>query len=393
MTTLADYVHAFAAPFLRFGEARDAIAARDRLATLYSATSADELAKVFAWFASFGFRREWASYEAHAGGAWIPDVRDRTVARKAAFTIAHREQMKGRGLVALDAARACTLAEWALLAGLYDEPRAVAAVSAVTALAIREHRSWTDFAQQLRFGLEWAEGSVESELESILVAIASATGAPPWPTEVPAAPPVTDAETAGARTIVVAVGVALDCAGCEHALFAPGLVSHARCHHCGTDLALAAADWGYLLERHVAQVRGGGQGEISNADFGDRYFSRITVRRVDAPACACGAVVPLASLHTTTACACGRGIVVSPADERARAVDSRVRSVVSWGAKRVDPDATFACAACGASQPLGCDPARIRRCSACGVRTFVADAAHARSFDPPRRPVFHLVLD
>ena len=409
MTRIADFIRAFAAPVAWRGPL-DAEAARARIEVLYAATSAGDLAPIFDWFSTIGHRRDYSSYEAHAGGAWVPDPRDRYVARKAAFTIGHRDRMKGRPLVALDAMRASALAGWAVTAGLLDDAQATARVAPIAAIALEKHRSWSDFAEQLLLGLEFAEGKIEPALRAAIEAI----DGPAWPEAgaiavpdaiplagpIPSfAPPVAMTTDEGAPTTaraltVLAMRLAVDCPGCEHALAFGDVIDRASCRLCGTQVTLAPADWAYFFASDAQKRRRGiGEDDCRTNDFGDRLFSRRLTTKVTAPACPCGVPIDVATLTAgIVACSCGRSSSVRPADACALAIDAGSRFVVAPLPKPIDPRAKFACAACGAPGLIGEDPSRVRPCAACNELTFIDDSAHRRSFDSPRRPTFYLLV-
>ncbi len=384
--TLDDLARVLATPVLRYGQVHDAETARAKIEALFAANDPASVTRALAWFESAGVRQEWAYYDYYAPpGHMNADPRDRSRARKIAFALAHRT-LGERGMVALDTMRACALAEWAVTAGWLSRAQATAAVTPVLTLALESHRSWAEVRAQLLLGLEFAEGEVDDELRACVLALDG-----PWPSVEDLAP--ASAATAGGEAALrfFALGLALDCPSCGYAIPIPGIVPSATCRFCGCEVTLGPEDWSYLFAEDLADLRAGAEDfdPIGN-DYGARFFSRRMTREVPHAACACGAALAVSG-PGRLACSCGRAHAVRAADALARAIDPEARLVVEALPRPVDPEATFACAACGVEQTLGDDPSRVRRCSACRARTYVDDAAHARSFDPPRRPTSYLV--
>jgi ribosomal protein S27E len=400
MTTIDIYIRAFAAPVGWHGPIQDSETARARIETLFAAKCASDLEPIFDWFATIGNRRDYLSYEAHAGGAWKPEPRDRGIFRKAAFTIEHRDRMKGRGLVALDAMRACALAGWAVTAEFFDEARAAELVTPIVTQAFTLHTSWRDFSEQLLMGLEFASGTVEPGLRA---AIQSLDG-PTWPTPDALPKPARSTRHKGKKQpsppslpslpVTLAMRLSVDCPGCELALSFDGIAEHASCVHCGYEVTLSPKDWAYFFEDDAMNRRAGeGEDDPITNDFGDRFFSRRFTSKVRAPACPCGTTIdPISLAPGRVTCGCGRSSLVHAAGAHAKAVDPGARFVITPLPRPIDPSATFACAACDATQLLGDNPSRVRTCNTCKAPTFVDDIAHQRSFDPPRRRTFYLVL-
>ena len=383
--TLDDLVRAFASPVLQYGRVHDAETARARIDALFGARDAASVERVLAWLVSAGLRQEWVYFEYYVSrGLLKAEARDRARARKFAFIMANRARVGARGVLALDTMRACALAEWSVTAGWLSRSRATAQVAPLVSSALGAHASWSEVSEQIVLGLEYAEGELDDELRARVLALGG-----PWPSEAPAASLAPGEEP---PSLVLALRLAVDCPGCGYAVSFPGLVDHAACRVCATEIALAPDEWSYFFSDQVREVREGAEGfdPIVN-DHGVRFFSRTMTRAVPAAACGCGAPLALSGPGTLV-CVCGRGHRVRVADGRALAVDEAARLVVEALPKPPDSSATFACASCGHDQPLGADPSRVRVCSACHERTYVDDAAHARSFDPPRRPTFYLVV-
>ncbi len=398
MPTLDDTVRALASPILVGGNVYDASTARARIETLFGATSAATVLPVLLFFAERGMRAEWPSYEAHAGGAWKPEARDRDLARKAAFTVAHRARLSGRGLVALDAMRASVLVEWCVLGGLLERTLATEAIRPIVTLSLAKHASWADYAEQLLLGLEFAEGSVDPALRDRI----SAPRDSAWASELTldaAAPdgasePVSKSSAKGTAPLILAMRLGLDCPACKHPVLLGCPREHVDCGSCGEAFSLSPAEWSGFFERDFSKLRRGADNpdEPYGSDFGARFLSRRMTLRVANASCPCGAPIHAREPGKIT-CGCGRSTLNRAPDVCAKAIAPDVTLVIEPGGRPIDPTATFVCAACDAEQPLGIDPSRIRLCNACKMHTYVDDAAHQRSFDPPRWPTFYLVLD
>jgi Protein of unknown function (DUF1266) len=408
-TTFEDYIRVIASP-VAWSRTLDKESARESLEILFAVKTKAELCAILDWFANLGCRTDYASYEAHAGGAWQPDANDRYVFRKAAFTIANRAKMKGRALLALDAMRASALVGWGVIAELTSEAEAVKHAAPIVKLALEKHESWIQFSEQLLLGLEFAEGEIDPLLRDAVLGLGSKAhprwpdaNAIPKPTEEEAArTPKESADVAGGKTVsstagkitVLALKLSVDCPGCEHALSVGDITGRASCRHCGTSVVLDAKHWRYFFaeDARKRKLGFGGDDPITN-DFGDQFFSRRVTTKVSAPACVCGNSLPLERLAVgILTCSCGRSHSVREADARASAIDANVLWVVAPLPKPIDPKATFDCAGCDASSLVGDDPTRVHSCSACKALTFVDDQAFAKSFDPPRRPTFHVVI-
>lgn len=384
---LSSVVQVLARPALRYGNVHDAEGARDTIARLFAAKDGAAVERVLAWFATAGLRQEWAYFDYYVPrGQLKADPRDVTRARKYAFLMANRAKLGARGLLALDAMRACALAEWSIMAGWLSREKALAAVFPVVSLALGAHASWAEVREQLLLGLEYAEGEIDEELRTLVLALDG-----PWPRETLSAP-ASAADVGALRTF--ALRLTLECPSCGYPVSVPGVVDRAPCRFCGTALSLAPEDWSYFFTEDVTALRDRDTEDYDplGSDYGVRFFSRRMTYEVPRATCVCGA--PLAvSAPGVVRCDCGRAAQVRAADASALAIEPGAKLVVEPLPKSLDPEATFACAACSAEQPLGGDSSRVRTCVACGERTYVDDAAHARSFDPPRRPTVFLVAE
>ena len=382
--TIDDLVRAFAGPILAYGKASDTETARTSIESLFAAKDSAAVERVLAWYASAGLRQEWAYFDYYVSRGFLKaNPRDLVRTHKFAFIMAHRKRVGKRSLIALDATRACALAEWAILAGFLSRERATAAVATVVASAVAAHTSWAKVREQLLIGLEYAEGQVDDELRAGILELDG-----PWPTEPPALPVETET-----RPLTFALRLALDCPSCGYAVALPGIVDQTSCRFCGSALELGPDDWSYFFSDDLSTLRSTPEGfdPIGN-DYGVRFFSRRMTRPVPGVVCDCGKSVTV-SAPGTVRCDCERGHVVRAADALAKAIDAKARFVVEPLPKSIDPTATFRCAACDHEQPLGHDSSRVRVCIACEERTYVDDAAHARSFDPPRLPTLYLIAD
>jgi len=390
---------ALAAPIVRhqggddrsFGGGLVAERAASLLDALFMVKTAEDARALLASFGEHGQRAEWTQYRHHAGGAWKPGPEDESVVRKAAYTIAHRDELGDRGLVALDAMRSCAIAGWSFAAGLLPREQALAAIGhGLLASVVKVHKSWAQVAAQLRLAFGFTEGAVPADVDAAISALETGDGPwrdLAWPPKVGPAPAKAarddedddEDEQGAAAPPLVALRLTVDCPGCGLPLSPPTIGPAARCRHCATEVAFAPDDWTYFFAR---PVRTPNADDPYINDFGKRFFSRTDVRAVESIACPCGAPLALPASPGVLACGtCGAITDVRVPDDHARAIHPRVRLVLEPRPARREVAAR--CAACDAALPTTTE--RIVRCPGCATRTFIDHAA-------ARRPTWFLAI-
>lgn len=413
VTRYEAFAIALAAPVVRHQGANDRVFggeiepehARNVLRVLFRIESADDAVSFLESTAEHGQRAEWTQYATHTAGGWKPGPEDHAVTRKTEFVLQNAEKLGQRGLLALDAMRAASIAGWCERAGYLGHADALRAIGLrLLKRTADEHRSWEDLAEQLRLAFGFTEGAVPKAMEAVIASLL--TDASPWnDTNWPSSKQLRAPAKAKTKKVtaedgpldpnrplaIVAFALSLDCRGCGAPASVLGLAPEAVCALCGSKNAVEPS-WDYYLKDDVANRKlGVGEDDPITNDFGDAYFSRRDVRQVTSIRCACGNVLPTPTEPGDHACnACGGGVRAREADPAARSIDPNARWIVESIAPTSLETPSFPCAACGAS--LSDASAPIVRCTSCDVRTFVDDATWQRVHGSPRRRTTYVLL-
>lgn len=414
--TVREFALALARPLVRragndetvLGGVRDRARARELLAKLWAARTPGEVVSVLDYLSGWSTANELDSYlQSAATMGWKPHERDLTMVRKAAMAPAIRAEVGERALLGWDVSRYALVVGWAAIAGLLDEAKGLALLRAKLDELRGLRKSFADVAREVALGHRWTFGSEDQELDRVIAALPPL----PWPRTLkgPAAKSSEDDEGLDAAILAerpapleapvsLAVSVSVDCPACGSPLHFRELAAGETCP-CGARVPMEREDWVYLLEADVRRFapEQEGNGELTQ-DFGDKWFSRRSVRR-EAPRCprcdgalALDALLAAATSGSSLACgACHEPVRVRAADDVLRAIHPEARAIAGEVAQgyTVRP-ADVACLGCGSILRAG-GASRILRCT-CGARTFVDDAAWRSIAGPERRPRWILLL-